>query len=82
MSTSWTVAIDWDRDGEFSGEHDDITQRVQLAEWFVGMQSPYQLTAEGSTLMMRLNNVVKLSARVPVLCARKATKNSCASVRV
>ena len=56
MSTSWTIAIDWDRNGDFSGEHDDITQRVLLAEWFVGMQRPYQLTADGSTLMMRLNN--------------------------
>ena len=56
MSTSWTIAIDWDRNGDFSGEHDDITQRVLLAEWFVGMQRPYQLTADGSTLVMRLNN--------------------------
>ena len=56
MSTSWTIAIDWDRNGDFSGEHDDITQRVLYAEWFVGMQRPYQLTADGSTLVMRLNN--------------------------
>ena len=56
MSTSWTIAIDWDRNGDFSGEHDDITKRVLLAEWFVGMQRPYQLTADGSTLMVRLNN--------------------------
>ena len=56
MSTSWTIAIDWDRNGDFSGEHDDITQRVLLAEWFVGMQRPYQLTADGSTLVIRLNN--------------------------
>ena len=56
MSTSWTIAIDWDRNGNFTGEHDDITQRVLLAEWFVGMQRPYQLTADGSTLVMRLNN--------------------------
>ena len=53
MSTSWTIAIDWDRNGDFSGEHDDITQRVLLTEWFVGMQRPYQLTADGSTLVMR-----------------------------
>ena len=56
MSTSWTIAIDWDRNGDFSGEHDDITQRVLLAEWFVGMQRPYQLTGDGSTLVIRLNN--------------------------
>lgn len=35
MTTSWTVAIDWDRNGDFSVEHDDITQGVLLAEWFV-----------------------------------------------
>ena len=56
MSTSWTITIDWDRNGDFSGEHDDITQRVLVAEWFVGMQRPYQLKADGSTLVMRLNN--------------------------
>jgi len=56
MSTSWTIVIDWDRDGDFSGEHDDITQHVLYAEWFVGMQRPYQLTADGSTLVMRLYN--------------------------
>ena len=56
MSTSWTIAIDWDRNGDFSGEHDDVTQRVLLAEWFVGMQRPYQLTADGSTLVLRVNN--------------------------
>ena len=59
MATSWTIAIDWDRNGDYSGEHDDITQRVLLAEWFVGMQRPYQLTADGSTLLIRLNNVDK-----------------------
>ena len=56
MATSWTIAIDWDRNGDFSGEHDDITQHVLVAEWFVGMQRPYKLTADGSTLVMRLNN--------------------------
>ena len=56
MATSWTIAIDWDRNGNFSGEHDDVTQYVLHAEWFVGMQRPYQLTADGSTLVMRLYN--------------------------
>ena len=28
MSTSWKIAIDWIRNGEFSGEDDDITQRA------------------------------------------------------
>ena len=59
MSTSWTIAIDWDRNGDFSGEHDDITQRVLLAEWFVGMQRPSNeflpthSYSDGSTLVMR-----------------------------
>ena len=59
MATSWTISIDWDRDGDFSGEHDDVTPYVLYAEWFVGMQRPYQLTADGSTLVMRLYNRYK-----------------------
>ena len=27
MATTWTIAIDWDRDGEFSGD-DIVTERA------------------------------------------------------
>lgn len=56
MATTWTIAIDWDRNSNFTGEHDDITQYVLHTEWFVGMQRSYQLTGDGTTLVMRLYN--------------------------
>ncbi len=56
MPTTWTIAIDWDRDGNFSGEHDDVTRRLVKAEWFVGLQRPFKEAADGSTLLLTLKN--------------------------
>ena len=36
MATTWTIAIDWDRDGEFSG--DDIVS--DSAVWVNGIRAP------------------------------------------
>ena len=33
MTTTWTIAVDWDRDGSFSGQHDDVTAYVSSARW-------------------------------------------------
>lgn len=56
MATSWTIAIDWDRDGNFSGQHDDVTAYVSSARWFLGERTPYQDTADNSTLSLVLNS--------------------------
>ena len=56
MTTSWTIAIDWDRDGEFDGQDDDLTSYVISAAWFLGERTPYQNTADNSTLTLVLNN--------------------------
>ncbi len=34
--TNWTIAIDWDRNGDFTGAYDDVTDRVIEAHWFLG----------------------------------------------
>ena len=56
MTTSWTIAIDWDRDGEFDGQDDDLTSYAISAAWFLGERTPYQDTADNSTLSLVLNN--------------------------
>ena len=59
MSTSWTIAIDWDRNGNFTGTYDDVTQYVLFARWFLGMRQPYQDDADDSMLELVLNNADK-----------------------
>jgi hypothetical protein len=56
MTTTWTIAIDWDRDGSFSGQYDDVTSYIISAGWFLGERTPYQDTADNSTLTLVLNN--------------------------
>jgi hypothetical protein len=56
MTTTWTIAIDWDRDGSFSGQYDDITNNAISARWFLGERKSYQDTADDSTLTLVLNN--------------------------
>lgn len=56
MTTTWTIAIDWERNGNFSDTYDDVTDRVISANWFLGMRQSYQEMADNSTLMLVLNN--------------------------
>jgi hypothetical protein len=56
MTTIWTIAIDWDRDGSFSSQYDDVTNDVISAQWFLGEKKPYQDTADDSTLTLVLDN--------------------------
>lgn len=56
MTTTWTIAIDWDRDGSFSGQYDDVTDYVISARWFLGQRKPYQDIADDSMLTLVLNN--------------------------
>lgn len=59
MTTTWKVLIDWDRDGNFTGTHDDVTAYVITANWFLGMRRPYQNDADNSMLDLMLNNADK-----------------------
>ncbi|MCZ7554501.1 MAG: hypothetical protein M5U05_18305 [Anaerolineales bacterium] len=56
MTTTWTIAVDWDRDGNFSGQNDDVTVYVSSARWFLGERKPYQDTADDSMLTLVLDN--------------------------
>jgi len=47
MTTTWTITIDWDRNGNYSDTYDDVTDRVVKANWFlVGANSIYLYNAE------------------------------------
>ena len=55
MATAWTIAIDWDRDGEFSGD-DIVTERAVWVNWFLGFREPYKDIAQNSVLGLVLDN--------------------------
>jgi len=56
MATTWTIAIDWSRKGNFDGANDNVTTRVISANWFIGMRKPYQDIADDSMLELTLDN--------------------------
>ena len=56
MTTTWTIAVDWDRKGDFTDTNDDITNWVIEATWFVGQKTVYQEVADNSMLTLLLNN--------------------------
>ena len=56
MSTTWTIAIDWDRNGDFDGTYDDVTSRVIDVNWFSGRRKPYEDTADDSMIELTLRN--------------------------
>lgn len=55
-TTAWSIAIDWDRNGNFSDTYDDVIDRVISAQWFLGMRQPYQDAADNSILSLTLRN--------------------------
>jgi hypothetical protein len=59
MTTNWTIAVDWDRNGNYTGQYDDVTQYVVSADWFLGMDTAYQEMADNSILTLVLNNTDK-----------------------
>lgn len=56
MATQWTITIDWDRNGNFTGTYDDVTDRVISASWALGIMTAYQETAEAATFSLELKN--------------------------
>ena len=46
MTTSWTIGIDWDRDGSYTDE----TARVLAAKWSLGFQQAYMGEVDGARL--------------------------------
>ncbi|MBN1285413.1 MAG: hypothetical protein JXB47_08445 [Anaerolineae bacterium] len=56
MPTTWTIAIDWERNGSYTGAYGDVTDRMISASWFLGMRRPYQDIADDSKLTLKLSN--------------------------
>lgn len=57
MGTSiWRVKIDWDNDGNFTGDYDDISADVRFVEWWVGLRNPYQDVADEIEATIQLDN--------------------------
>lgn len=56
MATVWTIAVDWNRDGTFTGPYDDLSNLVISANWFVGSRQPYGEVADDSQLELVLRN--------------------------
>ena len=59
MTTTWTIAIDWDRNDNYSDTYDDVTSRVMSAKWFLGIRQIYKEDADNSTLELVLSNTDK-----------------------
>jgi hypothetical protein len=56
MATTWTIAVDWDRNGNYTDTYDDVTSRVISTSWFLGIRQPYKHDADSSTLTLILDN--------------------------
>jgi hypothetical protein len=56
MPTTFTIAIDWDRNDNFTDTYDNVTTRVMQVNWFLGMRKEYQDKADNSMLGMVLRN--------------------------
>lgn len=56
MATTWTIEIDWERTGNFTGTYDDVTDRIMDANWFLGFRKPYEDVDNDSVLNLVLNN--------------------------
>ena len=55
MTTTWTVSIDWDRDGTYTDE----TSYVMSAQWFLGFQQPYMDVGNDAQLTLTMRNTDK-----------------------
>lgn len=56
MVTTWTIAIDWERNGNFTGTYDDITNRTIAGQWYLGARLPYSDISNELTLDLTLDN--------------------------
>ena len=56
MTTTWTIAVDWNKNGSFTDTYDDVTDHVISANWFLGMRKSYQDTADNNVLSLVLRN--------------------------
>ena len=55
MTTTWTIAIDWNRDGSYTDE----TAKVLSANWVLGFQQPYMDVGSDAQLTLIMQNMDK-----------------------
>lgn len=60
MATDWLLAVDWNRDGDFTDTNEDLLDRVVSANWFLGTRQPYQDSADNSVMQIVLRNDDKM----------------------
>lgn len=48
--------VDWNKNSNFTGTHDDITADVVTANWFIGARTSFQSTCDELTLSLTLKN--------------------------
>ena len=56
MTVVLKVLIDWNNDGSFDGQYDDITADIKMVDWSLGMKNPYQPIADESTCNITVEN--------------------------
>ncbi|MEZ4668700.1 MAG: hypothetical protein R3E39_12380 [Anaerolineae bacterium] len=61
MPTTWTIAIDWDRNSSYTDTYDNVTSRIISANWFLGMRKAWQETGTTATNATRRNTSAALS---------------------
>jgi hypothetical protein len=54
--TTWTIAVDWQRNNTFTDTNDNISAFVITANWFLGTRGPYREIADDSMLELTLDN--------------------------
>jgi hypothetical protein len=59
MATTWTISIDWARNGNYTDTYDDVTSRTISCDWFLGTRKAYQDNADNSNLELILDNTDK-----------------------
>lgn len=55
-TATYTVSVDWDKNGNYSGTYDDITTYVRNIRSFNGFRAPFMNVAGDSTLELELDN--------------------------
>ena len=55
-TATYTVSVDWDKNGNYSGTYDNITTYVRNIRSFNGFRAPYMNVAGDSTLELELDN--------------------------
>lgn len=58
-TATYTVSVDWDKNGNYTGTYDDITSYVRSIRSFNGFRQPFMNVAGEATLELELDNADK-----------------------